>query len=306
MSEKIYYLLHGIQDRYSALYQENISRMGERDILIASIGGSGQSFLGNILLELGLNYADAYTEELHTDGTCSPAPAYADYRSHLAATTQRDGSAFTDTARWPRFVKTHLTPGFFAHRPLQGVWILIRDPRDALYSWYNFRIHFAKDPLDIRAGSFEEWLDQPGPNGVSRLEDWADFYEQWAEARTGFSVTTVSTFEELKRAPEQALRAALGDLDVTVTDSDLQQAIERSSFSVMRAHEESHSSDRGKGAVSATRLMRSGTPDEWQGWITPSLQEKFAGPSVTATAQRYGYRMLPANAVRAEGRARRT
>lgn len=290
MNEKIHYLLHGIQDRYNALYRENINRLGNQDILVASIGGSGQSFLGNILLELGLNYADAYTEVLNTDGTTAPEPAYADYRSRLAATAKRDGDTALPKRRWPRFVKTHLTPKFSTERPLQGVWVLVRDPRDALYSWYNFRINFAKDPLDLRAGSFEQWLDQSGPTGVSRLEDWGNFYDQWADAREDFQRTTVTTFEDLKTAPISSMRAALEELDVEVPEPDLLRAVENSSFTAMRTHEgEQHEAARDTHDASKARIMRSGTANEWKSWMTPSLQEKISAMHLSGAARRYGY-----------------
>ncbi|MEV5301030.1 sulfotransferase domain-containing protein [Amycolatopsis methanolica] len=158
MTDKVFYLLHGLQDRYSALYQDNIARLGPRDVLVASIGSSGQSYLGGILVELGLNYADAYTEALREDGASEPVAAYDDYRERLAT---------PDAPRrpWPRFVKTHLTPRFFTGRPLLGVWILVRDPRDALYSWYRFRTEFVRDQLDRLATSFEDWLCRPVSTG---------------------------------------------------------------------------------------------------------------------------------------------
>ncbi|MCF3120440.1 sulfotransferase domain-containing protein [Streptomyces arenae] len=291
MSGKVRYLLHGIQDRYNALCQENIGRLGEKDILVASIGGSGQSFLGNILLELGLNYADAYTETLNTDGTNTPEPAYADYRSRLAATTKHDGHTAAPKRLWPRFVKTHLTPEFFSARPLLGAWILVRDPRDALYSWYNFRINFAKDPLDIRAGSFERWLDQPGPNGVSRLDDWAHFYHQWAGAQETFQRTTVTTFEDLKTTPVASLHAALEGLGVEVSGADIQRAAENSSFAVMRTHEgKQDEPTRGAHESPEDRIMRKGVPNEWETWMTSSLRSKFSTAPLSSTARRYGYR----------------
>ncbi|QLJ03413.1 sulfotransferase domain-containing protein [Streptomyces sp. NEAU-sy36] len=290
MSEKIYYLLHGIQDRYNALYQDNIEKLGPQDIAVASIGGSGQSLLGNILLELGLNYADPYIDSLHTDGTSSPVPAYAEYRSRLAAT---DRSSWNDQEhsrkRWPRFVKTHLAPDFLAPRPLLGAWILIRDPRDSLYSWHKFRTNFAKDPLDILAGTFEQWLEKPGPAGVSRLDDWSSFYDAWDHARGRFQRSTVTTFEDLKNDPVPALCKSLEDLEVDVKESDLVRAIERSSFDTMRAHEEQRSRAKGDTSATNTRIMRSGTPNEWQGWMTPGLQQKFGTGKIAEVARRFGY-----------------
>lgn len=291
MSEKVHYLLHGVQDRYSALYQDNIAEMGDQDIAIASIGGSGQSLLGNILLELGLNYADPYIDSLSADGTSAPVPAYADYRSRLSATDRygrHEGD--TDKPRWPRFVKTHLTPDFLAHRPLLGAWILTRDPRDSLYSWHKFRTNFAKDPLDLRARTFEEWLEQPGPTGVSRLEDWATFYDTWDKARNTFRRTAVTTFEDLKYDPVPALRKSLGDLGIEVEKADLVRAVERSSFENMRAHEEKHPDNSGRDPMTRTRIMRSGTPNEWQGWMTPGLYRKFSTGKIADVAHRFGYR----------------
>ncbi|WP_030019682.1 sulfotransferase domain-containing protein [Streptomyces monomycini] len=293
MSEKIYYLLHGIQDRYNALYQDNMEKLGDRDIAVASIGGSGQSLLGNILLELGLNYADPYIDALNADGTSRPVPAYAEYRSRLAAT---DRSNWHEDARarprWPRFVKTHLTPDFLANRPLLGAWILIRDPRDSLYSWHKFRTNFAKDPLDLLPRTFEQWLEQAGPAGVSRLEDWSSFYDAWDKARGAFQRSTVTTFEDLKTNPVPALQKSLEDLEVDVKHADLLQAIERSSFESMRAHEEKRSgggSDGGSGGGTRTRIMRSGTPNEWHGWMTPGLHRKFSTGKIADVARRFGY-----------------
>ncbi|MEV0277517.1 sulfotransferase domain-containing protein [Streptomyces sp. NPDC050610] len=295
MGEKIHYLLHGIQDRYNALYQDNITQLGDQDIAIASIGGSGQSLLGNILLELGLNYADPYIDALSADGTSQPVAAYADYRTRLAATdrTTADNKDGVQT-RWPRFIKTHLTPEFLAHRNLLGAWILPRDPRDSLYSWHKFRTNFAKDPLDLRAGTFEEWLDQPGPTGADRLTDWATFYDAWDEARENFRRSTVTTFEELKQEPIAALRNGLGDLGIQVGTEDLARAVERSSFANMRAHEENHPDNKKSEPMTKTRIMRSGTPNEWHRWITPSLHRKFSSGHIAEVARRFGYQTTQA------------
>ncbi|WP_030680674.1 sulfotransferase domain-containing protein [Streptomyces rimosus] len=291
MSEKIYYLLHGIQDRYNALYQDNIEVLGDQDIAVASIGGSGQSLLGNILLELELNYADPYIDALNADGTSRPVPAYAEYRSRLAAT---DRSTWDENAqerpRWPRFVKTHLTPEFLEPRPLLGAWILIRDPRDSLYSWHKFRTNFAKDPLDLMAHTFEQWLEQPGPAGVTRLEDWSSFYDSWDKVRANFQRSTVTTFEDLKTNPVPTLRKNLEDLEVDVKQADLLKAIERSSFESMRAHEEKSSATGSSGNATRTRIMRSGTPNEWHNWMTPSLHQKFSTGQIAEVAHRFGYK----------------
>ncbi|WNF01213.1 sulfotransferase domain-containing protein [Streptomyces luomodiensis] len=294
MSGKVYYLLHGIQDRYNALYQENMKCLGAEDIAVASIGGSGQSLLGNILQEVGLNYTDPYIEALHADGTSSPVPAYSDYAQRLSATADRHGGERPlQKGQWPRFFKTHLTPGFLEQRPLKGVWILVRDPRDSLFSWYKFRTNFAKDPLDIASGTFHAWLERPGPAGVSRLADWSIFYEQWADRRAAFQVSTLTTYEDLKREPVATLRSNFEDLGVTVPDDAISRAVEKSSFANMRAHESKSQAKHPDPVEGNTRIMRSGTPNEWLQWITPELERQFMKGEMPAVAERYGYDLAP-------------
>ncbi|MTD54265.1 sulfotransferase domain-containing protein [Amycolatopsis pithecellobii] len=277
MTEKIYYLLHGLQDRYSALYQDNIARLGPHDVVVASIGSSGQSFLGNILLELGLNYADPYTEALSEDGTSAGVPAYADYRDRLPA---HEPAELT----WPRFVKTHLTPEFFDHRPLLGSWILVRDPRDALYSWYRFRTEFVRDPLDQLATSFDDWLCRPGPRGLDRIDDWADFYDRWS--RWSPRRCAISTFEDLKQNLVPTLTEGLRTFGIAADDARLESAIRRSSFDAMRGHERRYG---GAGAG----ILRRGRPHEWKDWMTPSTMKHFTRDTIAPVAARFGYHLGP-------------
>lgn len=290
--DQVYYLLHGLQDRYSALYQDNIGKLGDQDVLVASIGGSGQTFLGNILIELGVNYVDGYTEALLENGSSEPVAAYADYRERLSGTRTRDRSVTNGFAgTWPRFVKTHLTPEFFAGRPLRGVWILARDPRDALYSWYQFRVNVAKDPLDILAAGFEDWVaERPGPTGLSRLDDWADFYRRWNNAREELPVSATSTFEALKADPVSSVRRGLGAFGISVDTAQVAAAVERSDFSAMREHERAQQQARG-GTGEGGRIMRRGKPNEWLEWMTPSLSERFREKRIASVAADFGYRL---------------
>ncbi|MFH8293303.1 sulfotransferase domain-containing protein [Streptomyces sp. NPDC018059] len=282
--------LHGLRDRISPLHEANISVLGDRDVPIASFGGAGQSLLGNVLLELGLNYADAYTERLLPDGTSRPAEEHTQWRQRLAASHTKDSvhALPPSRCRWPRFVKTHLTPNYFTSRPLLGAWVLIRDPRDALYSRYRFRVEYAQDPADIAAGSFENWLRLPGPAGLNPIEDWNHFYDSWLVASFGKQPHAVSRFEDLKTEPSETLRRALQKFGITPEPIDVLAASERSSFSAMRAHEE-HNSGPETSHRPTQRIMRKGKPGEWREWITPELMDLFA-PTRTV-AGRYGYRI---------------
>jgi hypothetical protein len=285
---EVQYLLHGLQDRYSALYQENLKNLTPQDVPIASIGSAGQTYLGNLLLELGLNYVDAYTEQLHQDGTSSPDPAYSSYRSRLSGTVARDRDCSSNSSNlWPRFVKTHLAPSFFEDTELFGAWILVRDPRDALYSWYRFRTGFVQDPMDLLAEDFADWLDRPGPIGLDRITEWADFYRSWRETTAGMPHSAVTSFEALKTDPAATLRRALHAFGVEVQDTALDSAIRNSDFDRMRSHEQRGSKRAQDGKQAG--IMRRGRPNEWQEWITPELSEYFAREPMDQVAGDYGY-----------------
>ncbi|MGC5345722.1 sulfotransferase domain-containing protein [Streptomyces sp. DT24] len=280
---------HGLRDRISDLHEENIAVLGDRDVVIASFGGAGQSLVGNILLELGLNYVDAYTERLSPDGTGRPVEEHAEWRRRLAASHTKDSAHASGRRPWPRFVKTHLPPGHFGDRPLLGSWILVRDPRDALYSRYRFRVDYAQDPADTAAGTFENWLHRPGPAGLKPVDDWNHFYDTWLDATAVHRRHTTTRFEDIKAAPSTTICRALREFGVMARPQQVAAAVERSSFTAMRAHEE-----RNSGSESAPgrqqHIMRRGKPGEWREWMTPRLMTCFSAPRTRSVAARFGYR----------------
>lgn len=282
--------LHGLRDRISPLHESNIDVLGQSDALIASFGGSGQSLIGNILLELGLNYSDAYTEQLLPDGTSRPAEEHSQWRQRLAASHTKDSahSPSDSRRRWPRFVKTHLTPEYFTSRPLLGAWVLVRDPRDALYSRYRFRVDYAQDPADLAAESFVDWLRLPGPAGLSPIDDWNHLYGSWLDEARGKQSPTATRFEDLKADPASTLCLALRNFGIAAKPHEVLAAVERSSFSSMRAHEERNSGP-ASGPAPKQRIMRKGKPGEWREWITPELTDLFS--PTHKVASRYGYRI---------------
>ncbi|MEV1154845.1 hypothetical protein AB0J27_05485 [Micromonospora chokoriensis] len=59
-------------------------------------------------------------------------------------------------------MKTHLPPEAFAGRDPRMAWLLVRDPRDSLYSWYRWSLDFPDNDSERFEGGFEEFLDRPG------------------------------------------------------------------------------------------------------------------------------------------------
>ena len=274
--------------RVSDLYRQNLDRLGTDDIVIASHGGSGQSLIGNILHELGLNYVDAYTETLHEDGRAVVAAAHVGYRQHLASQHDKDEAGDAPRSLWPRFVKTHHPPSVFSEATLGGVWILVRDPRDAIYAAYQWRDRFAEEEWDRVPGNFEAWLRGRGDFSPSPVDDWPAFYLAWSERAGRCDRTDVLRFEDLKRRPVEIVSEALGRLDIEVDVGDIRRAVEASSFGKMREHE-----DRVAGfspqAASGGRVIRAGKTDGWKEWMTPDLAELFSGAQLRQVAREYGY-----------------
>lgn len=281
--------------RISSLYQRNLRHVGRDDIVLGGYGGSGQSLVANVLQELGLNYVDPYTEEILPDGTSAGVPGHAAFRNRLSAMHRRDTGERTEgrIRHRPRFFKTHLPPEVFSHRDLSGVWLVVRDPRDALYSWYRWRADFGEEPWDRADGTFEEFITGPDFTGRLPTEDWSLFYEEWLRRARDIGRYTVTRFEDVKRSPRSTMRRALDDLGVDVADDALDSALHRSSFEAMRGHEDQVARSTGARAE-GPRIMRRGKVGEWQEWMTPALARPFAHDGIRATAQRFGY-SLPAD-----------
>jgi hypothetical protein len=83
----------------------------------------------------------------------------------------RDAAAAYAPRCGPRFVKTHLFPQEFAGREFAGVWLLVRDPRDALYSLYKFRRDFADVPWEQVPDTFQQFLHAPDYTGHRPVDD---------------------------------------------------------------------------------------------------------------------------------------
>jgi hypothetical protein len=261
-----------------AVHRENIKILSPRDILIPAYPGSGHALLGNVLLELGLNYSDPYTEQFENSGQSQPLDIRTEYRRRLAATAAKDAQSVREGSA--RFVKTHLYPQDFPIRH-QGVVLLVRDPRDAIHSYYRWRLGFSEEG---ESGSFEEFLDRAGPNGVPPDRDWIQFHSRWLGERDRFPNFLILRFEDLKQRQEQALEPFLRLFAPEIDLSRVIQAFEASSFPAMRAHEDRVSTHEGH-----KRIMRRGIVNEWHEWFHGRLSERFLRSALPDVAPIFGY-----------------
>jgi hypothetical protein len=265
-----------------ALHRESIAALDDNDVLIAAYPGSGQALVGNILLEVGMEYFDPYTERRTPAGTITPVAERLLYRQRLKASVLRDQNLERYVhASGIRFIKTHLYPDDFSLCKLRGIILLVRDPRDAVHSYYNWRVGFSEEG---EKGSFSQFLSRGGVNGLPPCSDWARFNIKWLEFMLGQPTSLLLRFEDLKRDGFGEMRRLLALFRQTVGDSTLASAIESSSFGAMRAHE-----DRAAGHANPHRIMRRGLVNEWKEWFGPEYWEFFKKVDVVEAARALGY-----------------
>src|SRR5207248_10951077 len=128
-----------------------------------------------------------------------------------------------------RFVKVHLPVEEFDGTCIAGVWLVVRDPRDALYSWYRYHVGFAERDWERVAGTFEEFLAQPFFTDKEPVAGWASFYRGWLD-RAGRERSAVVRFEDLKLDPVQAMQNALGAVGLEIDAEEIERAARPSSF----------------------------------------------------------------------------
>ena len=265
------------------LHYRNMRSICSRDVILPSIGGAGQALIGNVLVELNLHYVDLAKEVILPDGS-SRAPTDPITR-RLRPGSERPGRP--SFRPWPRLMKTHLPAEEFEPYEIGAVWIVVRDPRDAIYSWYRYHVAFAEAEWERVPGTFEEFLARPFFHFESPVEAWSCFYRGWSTraARCGSAATI--RFEDVKRRPFETMNAALTAVGLHVPADELRHALAASSYDAMRRHEEAVA--RGEPERPRARIMRSGKVDGWRDWMTPDLETFFAGRPLASVARRFGY-----------------
>lgn len=285
------------------LCERNVRRLSDRDIVVAGDPGCGAALVSNIVHELGFDYLDPYTEVLNEDGSLQVTDERLSYyRRRLPATAA--GKAAADGDDRLRFVKTHLYCDRFAGVPLRGAVLLVRDPRDAVYSSYKWFCGFSDswwpDPSHTRGKlTFTDFLSRRRRgDGETPISGWARFSEGWLDAAPMFDRFAVVRFEDLKANAVGTITALLATFGHSLPLDLVAAAAERSSFDAMRAREDAVSASEAHSATSGARIMRRGKVGEWREWYeADGIAERFSDPALHAVAARFGYDLGSAGAV---------
>ncbi len=273
-------------------YRKNAALLGTGDIVVATVPGSGSSLFSTLILELGFQHLDQYFNALQEDGSVQTDQDFASIRKRMSGYAQIDSgeSAGPEDDR-ARFYRCHLPPDGFDLGTLHGVVLLVRDPRDAAHSLYQFLGKLAgRMPGAPPLVPFPEFLEGPGFSGMPPVRAWAQLYRGWLDARSAVRRFAVVHFADLKTRPVEAVTELLAELELEVSAERIERAVERSSFESMRAHEDRIAAQMTEVEAPDLRMIRRGKVNEWQEWLTPELTEAwFSDPELIAVAAELGY-----------------
>lgn len=131
----------------------------------------------------------------------------------------------------PRGFKSHL--GYAAVPKGARYIVALRDPRDALVSWFRFMEGWFLEPGAVALNDFAQgWVARDSPGG----DYWSHLLSWWA-VRDQPNVYLLS-YEGMIAAPEATIRGVAAFIGVDLDDELLALTLERSSFAFMLAHKD--------------------------------------------------------------------
>ncbi len=261
------------------MYYGNIKLLRPDDVLLVSYPGSGTTWLANILSELRLNYIDGYTENLISKDSWRTS-VYDRLSRKRTPSVDRNKELVRD--RFPRIIKTHYWPEYFECSPPDKIILLIRDGRDSVLSYYNWRLTFSEEG---ERGSFSDFLRRPGFNGVPPLEDWAQTYLKWKNSSLKKPMLLIK-LEEGKASPALHCRKILEFLRLTRSQATVRRACKNSEFEAMRKAE--LEALREEPQLGPGTIMRSGAGGQWKEAFSRGDLELIS-TSVRKTLAELGY-----------------
>ena len=250
---------------------ENIPNLRKEDIILASYPGCGSSLLGGIFIELGIDYIEGYQEKinpnaLNTD-TVNPM-----WRFHWPQLAEKYNKKMIGL----RGFKTHFYPNSFKNAAPEKAILLIRDARDAVISYYNWRKNFSDE-----TGSLYDFISRDGYYGKKPFDDWSDYIDSWEKWGKTHKLLIVK-YEDLKFNPELAIKNILSFLNVDIDNQKIQSAIANVAFSKIQQDEKKSQQNSDK------RIFRKGLVGEWRGVLSKDMFS-FINQNTLQKLFRFGY-----------------
>lgn len=272
-------------------WRRNAALLGAGDIVVATVPGSGSSLLSTLVLELGFQHLDQYFNMLREDGSIGTDRNFAAIRKRMSGYAELDSGALAEPDdQRARFYRCHVPPDGFDLGRLHGAILLVRDPRDAANSLYQFLGKLAgRMPGAPPEMPFAQFLAGPGFDGLPPVSAWARLYRRWLDVAPQLRHFAVVHFADLKTRPVEAVTDLLAALELEVAPERIERAVQRSSFETMRAHEDRIVTELSEADAPDLRMIRRGKVNEWREWLTPELAQWFRDPELIAVAAELGY-----------------
>lgn len=128
-----------------------------------------------------------------------------------------------------RVIKSHMV----YHSSYKNGISIIRDPRRVAISEFKYRNAYRDFPL-----TFDQFIDRFTRGRHNGGMTWKDHIRSWNRAKeAGNAAIHLVRFEDLKQDPLAEMRKVTEFLGITVTDNQIESAIENSSIENMRKRE---------------------------------------------------------------------
>ena len=251
----------------------NISNLRKEDVILASYPGSGSSLLGGILIELGIDYIEGYQEKINSDqmATDTVNPMWRSHWPQLATKYDKKMIGL-------RAFKTHFYPiSFKDSAPTKSI-LLIRDARDAVISYYNWRKNFSDE-----TGTLYDFISRDGYYGKKPFDDWAEYIDAW-ELWGQNNDLLIVRYEDLKFYPETTIPKILLFLNIKPDSHKISLAIKNTALTKIQAEEAQTINDTTK------RIFRKGLVGEWRSVLSDNIFP-FIKQNTLQKLFRFGYEL---------------
>jgi hypothetical protein len=257
--------------------------------IVSSEMPSGASWLANCLLELDVALWKPWGADLRGDWRQRGGRRYRYDRSdeawrRLLPSLQHGREYAFRAAPVPRL--THAWPATYADPP--RTILFVRDPRDALYSFWQRarRVGLAPESQQFADFVAQPWFHYP----LSRVDFLALWLRAWRHALAERR-HLVLRFEDYRADAASTLRRALAFLELDVDEPALLRAVAASDFEVARAAEQHLIA---AGTLSA-QFNRAGRAGEWRERFDPDMHAAL-GARFASVNDWLGYAPAPSTA----------